>query len=44
MAKKSGGSDKIILSAKKSVGGHRKSDSTNKRSTRYKKKYRGQGR
>jgi hypothetical protein len=44
MAKKSGGSEKIVLSKKKSIGGHSKSDSTNKNSANYKKKYRGQGR
>jgi hypothetical protein len=42
MAKKETG--KVVLSKKKSVGGHAKSDSDNKTSKMYNKKYRGQGR
>jgi hypothetical protein len=42
MAKKETG--KVVLSKKKSVGGHAKSDSDNKTSKMYSKKYKGQGR
>lgn len=42
MAKQAAG--KIIFNAKKSIGGHAKSDSKNKSSRKYKKPYRGQGR
>lgn len=42
MAKQASG--KITFNAKKSIGGHAKSDSKNKSSRKYKKPYRGQGR
>ncbi len=43
MAKKTG-SEKIVLSKKKSIGRHSKSASVNKGSDMYTKKYKGQGR